>query len=178
MGVSRSSKELGAKFARAGFAIGASNRAAVSGAALVYKEALLRNADRDSGGDRRLSQWKRTKDAQGVKLGAGYKLFGYENAKAVVSPRPLGVWAALEGGTDPHTIRPFAYARGRKKGLGRGGGTASKALKLGDGYAAYAEHPGTKPKHTFSDAVNSGTEAGAMRVFKAAHRRSLLEVFR
>lgn len=173
MGVSRSPEELGRKLARAGYAIGAANRAAVSGAAFVYKRRLLENAERDAGPDRRLSRWRRRSgtrsSGESPRLNAGYDLFGYENAVAVLRPRPYGIWALLEGGAAPHRIQPHSTRRRA---------ATVKALRFpGGGFAAYADHPGTEPKHTFTDAI-SGEESAAMAVFAAAHRRSLLETFR
>jgi hypothetical protein len=176
MGVSRSPAELADKFQRYAFAFGAANREAVQSAALTYKEQLLRNAERDAGPDRRLSRWRRrfgaSRSGTSPKLNAGYDLFGFDNAKAILRPRPYGIWALLEEGAQPHVIRPFRYVRGARKGQG------NSALKFPDGgFAAFAQHPGTPPKRTFTDATRIA-EPRAMRVFGEAHRRSLLEVFR
>ena len=176
MGSSRSVAELAGKFESYAYIFGNANRRGVQAAAQVYKDRLLANAARDSGGDLRLSRWRRrfgaSGDGQSPKLGAGYQLFGYENAKAVLRPRPYGIWALLEGGAAPHRIAPFKYARGRRRGEG------NSALKFANGgFAAYVNHPGTPGKNTFTDAVPPATP-GAKRVFAEAHRRGLLEVFK
>lgn len=174
MGTSRNVAELGEKFERYAFVFGNANRKGVQAAAQVYKDRLLSNADRDTGGDRRLSRWRSRLGnvSQSPKLGAGYELFGFDNAKAVLRPRPYGIWALLEGGAKPHKIAPFQYKRGRRRGEG------NSALKFSNGsFAAYVNHPGTAPQRTFSDAVPPATP-GAKRVFAEAHRRGLLEVFK
>lgn len=173
MGTSQSTGELVDKFRKYAFLTGNANRQAVTSAALVYKNRLLATAARDTGGDRRLSRWRRRfgagGDGQSPKLNAGFDVFGYDNAKAVIKPRPYGIWALLEGGAAPHRIYPFRYARGsRNQG-------ARKALKFGGQFAAYVDHPGTPAKRTFSDALTA--EPQAKRVFREAHRRGLLEVF-
>lgn len=169
MGTSRNVAQLVEKLERYGLVVGRANREAVSGAAWTYKQRLLRAAERDTGGDRRLSQW-RTRNGSTTpspKLGAGYELFGYENAKAVLRPRPYGIWSLLEGGASPHRIRPRSGRGAKRKVLSFPGG----------GFAAYADHPGTPPKRTFTEAT-AGAEPAAMRVFAEAHRRSLLETFK
>ncbi len=174
MGTSRNVAELGEKFQRYAFVFGNANRKGVQAAAQVYKERLLISADSDTGGDRRLSRWRSRLGAvsQSPKLGAGYEVFGFDNAKAVLRPRPYGIWALLEGGAKPHRIAPFRYARGRRKGEG------NSALKFPNGsFAAFVNHPGTQGKRTFSNAVPVA-EPGAKRVFAEAHRRGLLEVFK
>lgn len=176
MGTSNSAAELAGKFSTYALVFGNANRTAVQAATQVYKDRLLDNARRDTGGDLRLSRWRRRYGASGTgqspKLGAGYDVFGTLNAKAVLRPRPYGIWALLEGGTVPHTIKPFRYARGRRRGEG------NSALKFADGnFAAGVQHPGTRPKNTFTDAARAG-EPGAKRVFAEAHRRALLEVFK
>lgn len=174
MGTSRNVGELADKFERYAFVFGNANRKGVQAAAQVYKNRLLENAERDTGGDRRLSRWRSRLGvvAESPRLNAGYELFGFENAKAVLRPRPYGIWALLEGGAKPHRIAPFKYARGRRRGEG------TSALKFPNGsFAAYAEHPGTQGKRTFSEAVPVSAP-GAKRVFAEAHRRGLLEVFK
>lgn len=182
MGTSNSAAELAGKFSTYALAFGNANRTAVQAATQVYKDRLLDNARRDTGGDLRLSRWRRRYGASGTgvspKLGAGYDIFGTLNAKAVLRPRPYGIWALLEGGTGErgggtaYVIKPFRYVRGRRKGEG------NSALKFPDGgFAASATHRGVAPKNTFSDATRSA-EPGAKRVFAEAHRRGLLEVFK
>jgi hypothetical protein len=176
MGTSRNATELAGKFSAYALAFGNANRSAVQAATQVYKDRLLDNARRDTGGDLRLSRWRRRYGASGTgvspKLGAGYEVFGTLNAKSVLRPRPYGIWALLEGGAAPHVIKPFRYVRGRRKGEG------NSALKFPNGdFAASVSHPGTNALNTFSDATRTA-EPEAKRVFAKAHRRGLLEVFK
>jgi hypothetical protein len=182
MGTSRNATELAGKFSAYALAFGNANRSAVQAATQVYKDRLLDNARRDTGGDLRLSRWRRRYGASGTgvspKLGAGYEVFGTLNAKSVLRPRPYGIWALLEGGAGErgggteYVIKPFRYVRGRRKGEG------NSALKFPNGdFAASVTHRGVAPKNTFSDATRTA-EPGAKRVFAEAHRRGLLEVFK
>lgn len=181
MGTSRNIGELGDKFQRYAFVFGNANRAAVQAATQVYKEKLLVSAASATGGDYRLSRWRSRLGAvsQSPKLGAGYEIFGYENAKGVLRPRPYGIWALLEGGSNtgqPYVIGPFKYKRGRRRGEGTSAVTYA-GLPTKRGFAAYVIHPPQKPRNTFSNAVPVA-EPGAKRVFAEAHRRGLLEVFK
>lgn len=166
MGTSKSGKQLGAKFATVAYAMGRANRDATNAAALMYKESLLTSATRDSGGDLKLSNWGwNGKRYRQPRLGAGYEVYGYENAKAVVRPRPYGLWAFLEGGAKPH---PVGLRRRNRR----------KALHFADGrFATTAQHPGVRGKRTFSKGATAGREP-AMRIFKLTHDRSLQKSFR
>lgn len=165
MGTSTSTAQLVGKIDRYAKSFGKANRAGVSAAALRYKEQALRNLDADTGGDRRMSNFRSGR----VKMGAGYRLYGYEDAKAVLKPRPYGVWALLDGGSAPHRIAP--------KGRGRRVADRRKALKFGTGYAAYADHPGSTGKRTFRN-VPRQAEPAAKRSFQRSHHQALLDVFK
>lgn len=170
MGTSKSGKALGVKLTAAAVALGKANRKAVSAAALAYKEAELVSAASDSGGDLRLGHWGWS-PAKGTyrapKLGAYYDVKGYENATALLKPKPIGLWVYLEGGAKPHAVKNRTRGRNRRKALALSGG----------GFASAVNHPGTRGKKTWSKGLKAG-EPQAMRIFKLTHQRSLLESFR
>ena len=170
MGTSKSGAELANKLQKAARASGKANRKAVSAAALAYKESTLLSGARDTGGDLRLSHWgwspaKATYRAP--KLGAYYDVKGYENATAIVRPKPIGLWVYLEGGARPHAIKNRTRGRSRRKALALQGG----------GFAKAVNHPGTRGKKSWSRGLKAG-EPQALRIFKLTHQRSLLESFR
>lgn len=193
MGTSRNTAQLVGKIDRYAKSFGKANRAGVSAAALRYKEQALRNATKDTGGDRKLSGIEAGRFGlarKAPKLGASYKLFGYVNAKAVLNPYPYGMWSLLDGGAPAHIIRPFRYKRrrgGKQSAAERGaysrGGGARKALTVpgagrdGSGFAAYVEHPGSPAKRTFRN-VPRQAERAAKRSFQRSHHQALLDVFK
>lgn len=165
MGTSRSASDLATKMTAAAYAIGKVNRTAVQAAAQTYKDVLLVQAARDTGGDLRLSKWGR----RGIRLGVGYDVRGYENATAAVRARPQGPWKVLEHGSTPHVIAP-RRRRGR-----RGNG----ALVFPDGKvrSVQVQHPGSQGKETWSQGVGVATPR-AVDVFGLAHKRALVEQFK
>ena len=170
MGISKSGAELANKLQKAARASGKANRQAVSAAALAYKEATLASGASDTGGDLRMSHWgwspvKGTYRAP--KLGAYYDVKGYENATALLRPKPIGLWVYLEGGARPHAITNRTRGRNRRKALALQGG----------GFAKAVNHPGTRGKKSWSRGLKAG-EPQALRIFKLTHQRSLLESFR
>jgi hypothetical protein len=170
MGTSTSGKELANKLQKAARASGKANRQAVSAAALVYKEATLASAATDTGGDLRMSHWGWSPvkgNYRAPRLGAYYDVKGFENATALLRPKPIGLWVYLEGGAKPHPIKVRTRGRNRRKALALAGG----------GFAAAVNHPGTRGKKTWSRGLKAG-EQPALRAFKLAHQRSLLESFR
>jgi hypothetical protein len=166
MATSKSGAQLAAKFTAVAYAAGKANREATSAAALTYKESLIGAATTDTGGDLRLGHWGwNGKRYRQPKIGAGYDVYGYENAKAVVRPRPYGLWAFLEGGAKPHVI----VNRKRNK---------RKAMRFASGeFATTANHPGARGRKTFTKGAKAG-ERPAMRIFKLTHQRALLRNFR
>lgn len=172
MGVSRSPLELAQKFQRAATQVGFANEDGVKAAANVYKAAVLREAKRDVGGDLRMSNWGR----KGVKLGAQYSVRrAGPRTFALLTPRPAGVWSALNSGTKPHDVAPGARSdRARRR-------SKRKAVRMPDGRFVSAKreimHPGSKGKGTWRRGTKLA-EPAAKRVFVAAHRRSLGRVFR
>lgn len=180
MGTSQNTAQLVGKIEKYAYSLGKANRNGVSAAALRYKEQLLRNAEKVAGPDRRLSNWKARyglKKAASPRLNAGYKLFGYTDAKAYVKPSPYGIWSMLEGGAKAHIIRPFRYVRGRRKGEGNSALAFPGAGQDGRGFATFAEHPGTKPTFLFTSAAKIA-EPSAVRSFQRSHHAALLDVFR
>ena len=196
MGESKSSAELAAKLTLAATALGRANRKAVGEAANTYKFGALQAAREDVGPDLRLSRWgaKRGRSTQGLKLGAGYDVRGYDNAVALLRARPQGVWKVVEYGAKPHPIVPgvskrqtrFAASLANLTGetvnastivAGRKGKKRRMALKLPDGNIRFGvNHPGSRGKRTWSRGVNKATP-GALRTFRAVHARTLLEIF-
>lgn len=206
MGVSKSPAELAAKMAKAGAAIAGENRAGVEASAMAYKLALLDSARKDSGGDLRLSRWGRTGvklnagyDVRGrgpvvtatveprpkgvwrvledgarphviaagltrrqgqaltlfsVMAGQGGDLSGYD----------LGALASIARGN--RNNRRSSRRRGR-----------AQALTIGSNLRAYARHPGTKGKGTFTEGFRNGTRR-ATSAYSTAQARALGEVFR
>lgn len=169
MGTSKSPAELALKMQKYARASGQANRKAVSAAALVYKQSALASATVDTGGDLKLSKWgwNPTKGTyRAPKLGAYYDVKGYENATAIMRPKPIGLWVFLEAGAKPHTIALRTRGRRRRKGL---------ALADG-GFARSVQHPGTKGRRTWRRGIEAGTKP-AMRTFELTHQRALLETF-
>lgn len=196
MGESKSSAELAAKLTLAATALGRANRKAVGEAANTYKFGALQAAREDVGPDLRLGRWgaKRGRSTQGLKLGAGYDVRGYDNAVALLRARPQGVWKVVEYGAKPHPIVPgvskrqtrFAASLANLTGetvnastivAGRKGKKRRMALKLPDGNIRFGvNHPGSRGKRTWSRGINKATP-GALRTFRAVHARTLLEIF-
>ena len=196
MGESKSSAELAAKLTLAATALGRANRKAVGEAANTYKFGALQAAREDVGPDLRLGRWgaKRGRSTQGLKLGAGYDVRGYDNAVALLRARPQGVWKVVEYGAKPHPIVPgvskrqtrFAASLSSLTGetvnastivAGRKGKKRRMALKLPDGNIRFGvNHPGSRGKRTWSRGINKATP-GALRTFRAVHARTLLEIF-
>ena len=163
MGTSHSTAQLVGKIERYSHALGKANRAGTSAAALRYKEQALRNVTADTGGDRSMSNFRNGN----VRMGVGYQLKGTTNALAIVRPRPYGVWALLDGGSKPHIVRPRARGRGGRR----------RALTIGNGFAAYVNHPGSKGKRTFRR-TPAQAKTAAVRSFHRSHHQALLDVFK
>jgi hypothetical protein len=196
VGESKSSAELAAKLTLTATALGRANRKAVGEAANTYKFGALQAAREDVGPDLRLSRWgaKRGRSTQGLKLGAGYDVRGYDNAVALLRARPQGVWKVVEYGAKPHPIVPgvskrqtrFAASLANLTGetvnastivAGRKGKKRRMALKLPDGNIRFGvNHPGSRGKRTWSRGINKATP-GALRTFRAVHARTLLDIF-
>lgn len=203
MGVSKSPTELVAKLEQTAAVIGGENRGAVAAAAQAYKAATVAAGTRDSGGDLRLSRWGRR---GGLKLSVGYDLDGAGAVvSAIVKPRPLGPWKVLEYGSRPHVIAAglsrrqgqalqlFAvmaggrgdYDLGALTSIARGnrnnrrtrtGKRGSQALKIGGDFRPYARHPGSAPKHTWSDGFRAGSKP-ALAVYRSKQFTAVAKVF-
>jgi hypothetical protein len=152
------------------------------------------NARRDSGGDYRLSGTKRRRHTthKGSQMKAFYRTMKHVNFDAVVVyGTPASVWSWLESGTQPHWVgagkgstRLSLYSRidsGKTYAIhsARAGrhvsGTKQRVqsrfpfmningeYRQGPWYVA-----GSKPKHTFTDAVNTVDVSSIIRKAVAA----------
>lgn len=134
---------------RAGSNIKKAERPVVSRVALFAKETMLAGAA--SVNTPKKLRSGRSANAYGAKY-----LFTAENTAVVFLRGAPPYWR--ERGIDPHTITP------RKK----------KALTIGDGFAASAQHPGVAARPFWAPTV-SAIHAGATRVHKAAAAEALLK---
>lgn len=194
MGHSTSVPQFAAKIEKAADAIADTNRRAINAAAGAAKNTALAVASPDTGGDMRLSRWR---SGKGIRLSAGYEVTATPGVvTARVHPRPLGVWQLLEHGAVPHPIVPGATRRRRKAsrtllagvagpvlpgetaaGLRRGK-AAGRVLSFGPGQvAAYALHPGTSGKSTWSKATKAAKPV-AVTTYQRAQRATLVNAFR
>lgn len=192
MGTSHSVPEFAAKIAAGGVAIAAANRQAVTAAAQAAKVVTLQTAVPDTGGDLRLSRWGKN----GVRLNVGYEVAATspDYAVARVSPRPLGVWRVLNDGSKPHPIVPGAKRGSRRAGRvavgfgptlpagsiaeGRSFRGSMRVLSFGPGQvAAYATHPGSKGKNTWTRGVETARPL-ATRTYQIRHQQALLTAFK
>jgi hypothetical protein len=202
MGTSRSAGELAFRLGKAGDAIVNGNRKAVGAAADVYKDSVLREARKDTGGDLRLSRWGRN----GLALRAGYDVDGNAEATARLTARPQGPWKVLEYGARPHVIVAgltrrqgqalalFSFMAGGAGSfdLGELASTAAgnnnnrrsrrsraraRALRIGTDLRPYANHPGAPPKRTWSNGIAPATP-GAIAATRRTHAENIAAVFR
>jgi hypothetical protein len=189
VGTSVNTGQLVAKIERYGYGLGNANRKAVTEAAKIYKEGVIRTAKQDVGQDQRIGRWRwnwRSKTYKSLKVSAGYDVRGYSNAVALLKARPMGPWRVLESGARPHSIRPKIVrgktdiksgARRSKRVAGRDKLARPIALGFPDGNARFGVmHPGTAGKRTWSRGIDQATP-GAMRTFRAVHARTLLDIF-
>lgn len=198
MGTSKNATQLAHKMDLAGKAIVGENRDAVAAAADVYKDSVLTQARRDSGGDLRLSRWGR----RGVKLGAGYDVDGSVKASAKMTARPQGPWKVLEYGAKPHVIVAgltrrqgqalalFSFMAGGRgefdlselssmtsnRNSRRTRRARSRALTIGPNFRPFVNHPGTPGKRTWSEGITRGTK-GATQAYKRTQTLGLAKVF-
>ena len=205
MGTSNSADELAKKLVSAGSGLVNNNRKAVAASADVYKAAVLEAARRDSGGDGRLSRWGKsgTQLGAGYKLdgtasatallrprpagpwrvledGARPHLIvpglTRRQAKALTL---FSVMAGQGGSLDGYDISAIASsARGTRNN--RGGSRRRKRrppLLINGSLRAYAKHPGTKGKRTWSRGLERG-DKGAPLAYARTQAEGLLRVFR
>lgn len=206
MGTSKSVPEFVAKFERLALNAGQANYDAVEAAARTYKDVMLIEVAKDTGGNMKLSAWgsPARRKTGGLKLGVGYDIKGRENATAFIYGRPQGAWKVLEYGTQPHIIglgkgatsRLISYALGggpnkrargqlnrqlrKQKALFANTGPGSKSAR-GGGYshpiARPIQHPGTSGKRTFTRGARRA-EPRAIEVYNLAYLRSVSQVIR
>jgi hypothetical protein len=204
MGTSRSVDELAKKMVAAGTGLVRNNGDAVAAMANGYKNAVLDQARKDSGGDLKLSRWGKN----GTKLNAGYDVKGGAQASALLRPRPAGPWRVLEDGARPHLIVPgltrrqgraltlfsvlagqggsldgydvgalAATARGNRNNRGGSRRRArGRALNIGGDLRAWAQHPGTKGKKTWSKGLAKGDKVGPL-AYRRKQVEGLIKVF-
>lgn len=178
MGTSTSGAQLAKKITKVSNGLGKANREAVSAAALVYKEAVLAEALKDTGGDLTLSHWgwrPTSRTYRKPRLGAYYDVKGAQRAVALLKPKPIGLWVFLEAGASPHRINRRAARKRRGQAQPK---AYRRGLALaGGGFAASVNHPGVPGRRTWSRGLRSG-RTPAMRQFKLTHQRALLNSVR
>jgi len=204
MGTSKSTAELAAKMTAAGKSLVNNNRDAVAAAANAYKGSVLEQARKDSGGDMRLSRWgkngaklgagyevKGTVDASAVlrPRPAGVWRVLEDGAKPhLIIPgltrrqgRALTLFSVMAGqggdlgGYDIGALA--ATARGNRNNRGGRRRRSGKALLFGGEHYAYARHPGTKGKGTWSKGLRRGDKAAPV-AYRRTQAEGLLKVFR
>lgn len=206
MGTSKSPAELAAKLARAGAVIEGQNRPAVEASAMTYKAALLETGRRDSGGDLRLSRWGRAGlklnagydvRGRGAVVSAvveprpkgAWKVLEDGARPHIIAAgltrrqgQALTLFSVMAGqggdlsGYDVGALASIARGNRNNRNSSRRRGRA-QALTIGSNLRAYARHPGTKGKGTFSDGFKIGTRR-ATGAYNSAQLRALGEVFR
>lgn len=136
---------------RLGAGLEEAHRRAVVGVASHVAKGIRGEIRGATGGDMRLS------GARNARIGikTGYSLGG---ATPSVSLTPTGPLMLIEENTPPHSIRP----------------RSKKALKIGDRFAARAQHPGTRGKHPWKRGV-AKSESTAGRIYDEAVQRAIRE---
>jgi len=206
VGTSKSVPEFVAKFERLALNSGQANYDAVKAAAQTYKDVMLIEVAKDTGGNMRLSRWgsPARRKAGGLRLGVGYDIKGRENATAFIYGRPQGAWKVLEYGTQPHIIglgkgatsRLVSYAlSGGPNKRARGqlnrqlrkrtvmfantgpGSKSARGGEYGHPISKPIQHPGAKGKNTFTRGVRRA-EPRAIEVYNLAYLRSVSQIIR
>lgn len=183
MGTSTSWAQLEGKLSRFAVAVGDIPRTKVDEAGRVAKGII----------ESRTPNRLRNVGKSGAKLSVGLEVNGRgEMASARVFAK--GPWQLIERSTRPHLIIPKG-ARGlgagrtakirnassllevapRLSGLKIGFGRGA-VLKVGDGFAAYAKHPGTRGKHPWADASGPAALAAA-RVMESSVEAVMRRIF-
>lgn len=142
MGTSHSVDQFAAKIRHAGVAIEGQTEAGVREAAAVTKAIFVEKLP---------TKFLRRVGKKGAKLGARYTIRGGPTPTAIVFY--TGPVHLLNNPTKAHKIEPKGaqtYQRGRRKGQSKSG---AKALTIGGGAFAGAEHPGTTGKQFFQSAT-------------------------
>lgn len=129
---------------------------------------LVRDQIRTVTGDMRLSGTRGSK-----KVGARYdKHFASTPDAPAMEVKNVGPLWLIERDTQPHAI----YPRGLTFNLTRRGNISRRSgrrvLKIGDGFAAYADHPGTRGKHPFERGVDRGRPL-VPRIIQAEVRKEM-----
>lgn len=127
---------------------------ATAKAALLVTNSVRDQTRADSGGDMRLSGVGR----RGARVGARYDVRGGRNPTALV--RATGPMQLLELPTRPHLIRP----------------QRKRAILTPGGARAYAHHPGTSGKRTWSRGVNR-VVGDVPKLYQAELRKQMRRFF-
>lgn len=205
MGTSNSAKELSEKLVAVGHGVTAANRNAVTAAAAAYKDSTLAAGRSDSGGDLRLSRWGRKGlrlnvgydvDGNGPEASAvikprpmgPWKVLEYGAKPHLIVPgltrrqaqalTLFSVMAGKGGDLGDFDIGALAStARGNRNNRGGRRRRPVKALITPKGFRAYARHPGTKPKRTWTRGVAKGTES-AKRAYQREQVSTIVKAMR
>lgn len=135
--------------------------------AALHVTTIVRTEIRSATGDMRMSGVGK----KGARVGAEYKVLA-DTRNPTATVRAKGPLHLVERDTHAHTIWPKGrtFAATRRGGTRRRGKT--KALKIGDGFAAYADHPGTKGKHPFEKGVRRAAPE-TPRIFQREVREAI-----
>jgi hypothetical protein len=189
-----------------GAALVKNNQDATKRAAMAYKAAALKQGSKDSGGDLRLSRWGKRGVKLGVGFdveGSGgtakavvaprpmgpWKVLEYGAAPHLIVPgltrrqtkalTLFSVMAGQGGSLDGYDISGLAAsARGTRNN--RGGARRRKRrppLKIGGNVRAWARHPGTTGKKTWSKGIAKGSD-DAIAGYRKAQGDAIAKVFR
>lgn len=197
--------KAGQRISQMGVALARNNSQATQRAALAYKTAALKEASKDSGGDLRLSRWGKrgVKLGVGFDIEGGsqakatiaprpmgpWKVLEYGAAAHLIVPgltrrqtkalSLFSVMAGQGGSLDGYDISGLAAsARGTRNN--RGGKNRRKRrppLKIGGNVRAWARHPGTTGKKTWSRGIAKGSD-DAVKDYRKAQGDAIAKVFR
>jgi hypothetical protein len=159
--VARDLADLAASAARMPDALQKAQRVGVLRASMEVKTAVRRELVSAIGPDRHMSNVKSR-----TKLDAGFDIKGTVNPTSLVKARGF-YFAWVEEGTFPHRITPRGLRRTRR-GNRR---TGPKALTIGGGLYAGANHPGQDGKHPFARGVADAAPR-TPAIFQAAVRQA------
>jgi hypothetical protein len=203
MGTSKSPAELAKKMTAGGRAV-VENRDAVAASANTYKTTVLAESRKDSGGDNRLSRWGKngTKLNAGYSIKGNVNAEAVLTPRPAGPWRVLedGARAHLivPGLTrrQSRALTLFSFMAGQGGDLGgydigalssmsrgnrnnRGGSRRRKNVKplvIGGNVRAWARHPGTKGKGTWSAGLRKGDKL-APAAYRRAQAEGLIKVF-
>jgi hypothetical protein len=203
MGTSKNVDEFAKKIVAGGKSV-VENRDAVAASADAYKAAVLVQGRKDSGGDLRLSRWgkngirlnagyelKGNVNASAVltpRPAGPWRVLEDGAREHLIVPgltrrqgRALtlfSVMAGQGGSLDGYDVGALAAtARGNRNNRGGRRRKPRKPLVIGGEPYAYAKHPGTKGKKTWSKGLERGDKSAPV-AYRRAQAEGLLKVFR